>query len=206
MHGFTNKELLNIHWEQSCKSDNAQRTKMPIDDPVLQFTNVHKQLKAPFVAYADFECILEDVRDHGDKEVDTKTNITKATPDVDSNAKIYQEHVPCSFAFKVASIDSNYDLEIVLYIGEDAAETLIAASEIFEQYIKHPKPMIPLTLAEERKLQQAETCHICHSWKLPVLFHNLRGYDGHLIVKVLKRWSSNCKGSKKATWKDPRYC
>ena len=82
--------------------------------------------------------------------------------------------------------------------------------------------MIQLTLAEERKFQQAETCHICDeylgedrvrdhyhilghfrgaahnkcnlkyrikpdSWKLPVMFHNLRGYDGHLIVKVLKK-------------------
>ena len=28
-------------------------------DPTL--TNVHKQLKAPFVVYVDFECILKDV-------------------------------------------------------------------------------------------------------------------------------------------------
>ena len=52
MHGFTNKGLLKIHREQSCKTEDAERTKMQIDDPVLQFTNVHKQLKAPFVAYA----------------------------------------------------------------------------------------------------------------------------------------------------------
>ena len=96
------------------------------------------------------------------------------------------------------------------------------ASGIFEQYIKHPKPMTPLTSPEERKFQLAESCHICDehlgkdrvrdhchilshfqgaahnqcnlnfrikpdSWKLPVTFHNLRGYDGHLIVKVLKK-------------------
>ena len=24
------------------------------------------------------------------------------------------------------------------------------------------------------------------SWKLPVVIHNLKGYDGHLIVKTLK--------------------
>ena len=106
-------------------------------NPVLRLTNVHKQLKAPFVAYADFECILKDVPDHEDKEVDTKTNITNATPDADSKTKIYQEHVPCSFAFQIASIDSNYDPEIVLYNGEDAAEGIIEtlqqkASENFE--------------------------------------------------------------------------
>ena len=70
--------------------DDDQRTKMPIDDPVLWFTNVHNQLKAPFVVYSNFE-----------------------NPDVDLKTKIYQEHVPCSLT-KIASIDSNYDPEIVL--------------------------------------------------------------------------------------------
>ena len=67
----------------------------------------------------------KNVRDRKGKEVDTKTNITKAVPDVDSKSKIYQEHVPCSFAFKTTSIDSNYDPAIVIYKGEDATERLI---------------------------------------------------------------------------------
>ena len=137
VHGFTNKELIKTHREQSCKTDDAQRPKVSIDDPVLWFTNVHKQLKASFVAYVDFEFILKDVRDHEDKEVDTKTNITKSAPDVDSKTKVYQEHVPCSFVFKITSI------EIVLYKGEDAAERFmetmqLKTSKMFEQYIKHP--------------------------------------------------------------------
>ena len=37
-------------------------------DPTLRFTNVQNELKAPFVVYADFECILKDVRDHEGKE------------------------------------------------------------------------------------------------------------------------------------------
>ena len=71
MHGFTNEKLLKKHRKRSCKTDNAQRIKMPTD-PTLRFTNVHKLLKAPFVAYADFECTLKDVREHEGEEVDTK--------------------------------------------------------------------------------------------------------------------------------------
>ena len=78
-------------------------------DPILRFTNVHKQLTAPFVAYADFECILKDVRDREGEEVDTKTNITNAAPDVGPKTKIC-----CIFALKIASIDSNYDPEIII--------------------------------------------------------------------------------------------
>ena len=193
---------------------------MPTDS-TLRFTTVHKQLKATFVAYADFECILKYVRGHDGEEMNIETNITNTAPDVGPKAKIYQERVP-RFAFKIVSIDSNYDPEIVIYKGEDAAEKFIEASKVFNQHIKHPKPMIPLTLAEERKFQQAETYHICdeqldedrvrdhchilghfrgaahnqcnliyrikpNSWKLHVLFHNLRGYDGHLIVKTLEK-------------------
>ena len=37
------------------------------NDPTLRFTNVQNQLKAPFVVFADFECILKDVRDYEGK-------------------------------------------------------------------------------------------------------------------------------------------
>ena len=30
-------------------------------------------------------------------------------------------------------------------------------------------------------------------WKLPVFFHNLRGYDGHLIIKALKSSHGNVR-------------
>ena len=43
-----------------------QRNKFP-DDPRCQFTNIQKQLPAPFVVYADFESILKPV----DRDVDT---------------------------------------------------------------------------------------------------------------------------------------
>ena len=37
----------------------------------------------------------------------------------------------------------------------------------------------------------AHSCNLAHiisksDWKLPVVMHNLKGYDGHLIVKAMK--------------------
>ena len=48
-------KLLQLH-QKHCKTLNPQRTVFPNDDEkILKFTNIQKQLKAPFVAYADFD-------------------------------------------------------------------------------------------------------------------------------------------------------
>ena len=87
------------------------------------------------------------------------------------------------------------------------------AKQLFDEYIATPRPML-LTATELPSFNNATTCHIytkplgdhCHivgsyhgtahsecnlrisksSWKLTVVIHNLKGYDGHLIVKALK--------------------
>ena len=163
LHGFTREDLLTKHVKY-CKVENAQRQEMPVNDPVLQFTNVQKQLKAPFAVYADFECILQQHQQDDGSSVDTRTYIKEESRN--SNTQAFQEHIPCSFAFKVTSIDPDYNPEIVVYKGEDAAdqfiETLQAqASDIYNHYIKNPKPMTPLTDSEEEQFKQDESCHIC---------------------------------------------
>ena len=83
-----------------------------------------------------------------------------------SNTQIYQEHIPCGFAFKVTSIDPGYYPEIVMYKGEDAADQFIGtlqkqASDIYNRYIKCPEPMIPLTIDEKDQFCRVVSCHIC---------------------------------------------
>ena len=193
---------------------------------------MQKQLKAPFVAYADFECILQQHQQVGGTDVDTQTYIKEESRK--SNTQVFQEHIPFNFTFKVTFIDPDYNPKIVVYMGEDAAdqfnETLQAqASDIYNHYIKNPKPVIPLTIDEEEQFNQAESCHICSEplgadrvrdhchvlglyrgeghnacnlnyridpakWKLPVILHNLRGYDSYLIIKGLKMKYGGTRG------------
>ena len=81
-----------------------------MDDPTLKFTKVQKQLKAPFPAYAEFECILQRQRVDG-TYVYTRTYATEESRN--SNIQIFQEHIPCTFAFKVTYIDPDYNPDIV---------------------------------------------------------------------------------------------
>ena len=71
------------------------------------------------MAYADFESILKPVNGgvdvtHG---VDTETG---------SSTTVFQEHLPCSFAYKiVSSVDPDISRPLVMYCGEDAAEKFV---------------------------------------------------------------------------------
>ena len=72
LHGFKGKKneqtiedciLLKQHREY-CKTLKPQRTIFPSDEEsILKFTNIEKQLKAPFTVYCDMECALKKTSD-----------------------------------------------------------------------------------------------------------------------------------------------
>ena len=194
-----------------------QRTKFS-KDARCRFTNIQKQLPAPFGVYADFESILKPVNEDVDATQGVDTGVK-------SSSTVYQEHVPCSFAYKLVSIvDPDYSRPLVMYRGENAAEKFVRdlqqeAKQLFDEYIVTPNPML-FTATDLLSFRSADTCYICakqlgddkvrdhchitgsyrgaaHSacnlmyrliksgWKLPVIIHNLKCYDGRLIVKAL---------------------
>ena len=71
-----------------------------------------------FKIYADFECILKGLKS-SDKNYGSYT-------------KKYQDHIPCSFAYKVVSMDNTFSKKVVLYRGKNAAYRFIEA--ILEEY------------------------------------------------------------------------
>ena len=64
-------------------------------------------MPAPFKIYADFECIIKSVKNN------EKTS--------GSYTKKYQDHIPCSFAYKLVCVDNKFSKPVVLYRGENAA-------------------------------------------------------------------------------------
>ena len=154
LHAYSTQELLGAHATDCC---HAQRTKFP-DDPGCRFTDTQKQLPAPFVVYADFESILKPV----DKDVDTTQGVEVGG---ESSSHVSQEHIPCTFAYKVvSSVDPNFSRPLVMCSGENAAEKFVCdlqqeAKQLFDEYIATPKPM--LLAAEELRSFNNATCHIC---------------------------------------------
>ena len=147
--------LLKAHAKNCC---HAQRTKFP-KDPRCRFTNIQKQLPAPFVVYADFESIL--------KPVNEDVDVTQAVDTgIKSSSHVFQEQIPCSFAYKiVSSVDPDFSRPLVMYRCEDAAEMFVRklqleATQLVDEYIATPKPML-LTATESQLFTITTIFHIC---------------------------------------------
>ena len=84
LHAYWTQKLPDAHAEDCC---HAQSTKFP-KDPICRFTNIQKQLQAPFVVYADFESILKPVNEDVDVTQGVHTDI--------SSSHVFQEHILCS--------------------------------------------------------------------------------------------------------------
>ena len=78
------------------KGPNFPRTKFP-KDPRCRFTNIQKQLLAPFVLYADFESILQLI---DDEAMDNTQGVAVGGDGLAASGP-FQEHLPCRFVYKV---------------------------------------------------------------------------------------------------------
>ena len=94
-------------------------TKRKIKIKTIEFENYFKQIPVPFKIYADFECNLKSVESYEG-----------------SYSKKYQDHVPCSFAYKIVCADDRFSQPIVVFRGEKAACAFIKAIFKDHEYCK----------------------------------------------------------------------
>ena len=136
LHGFTKKKLLDAHIGD-CSKHEPQRTMLP-NEMTVKFKAIKKQLTAPFVCYADFECTLDPLSEP------ERQGACKMNEKMEPQTK-YQQHKPASFAYKIVPDvegfyhDMNYrDLSksINECYGEKVFnENLISRSYVTEQQV-----------------------------------------------------------------------
>ena len=85
----------------------------------IDFKNYFKQLSVSLKVYADFECNAQSVESYGG-----------------SYSEKYQDHIHCSFAYKLVCVDDKFTKPIVVFRGENAAYEFIKAILKEYQYCK----------------------------------------------------------------------
>ena len=201
-HAYYSAEKLKNH-EETCMNFDTCKVKLPnFGKHFLSFKNFKNKLKAPFIVYADCECILKPVQDRQDK-----------------NTIVMQEHelfaigyyFKCSYDDNFYYYRSTHDVNPAKWFAEE----LLQIAQYVEGKFKHPISMKDLTAAQVQEYLQAKTCHICEksldkkrvrdhchltgefraaahedcnlnyqdTRVIPVVFHNLSGYDAHFILR-----------------------
>ena len=214
---FSSEKVLEEHGRDCLMINGGQNVKL--EKGFIEFKNFNRQIPASFKIYADFERLLKNV----DCGVDN---------DYFCYTKKYQDHIPCSFAYKLVCVDDKFSKDVVLYRGKNAVYKFIQC--IFREYDYCRRVMkkqfnknLVMTAEQNEEFERSDICWICGKlidisdqnardhchiksgnnykgashWscninlkigkKLPVMFHNLRGYDSHLTFKELSKF--NCK-------------
>ena len=105
-----------------------------VDNNIVSFKNIKKQMNVPFVVYVDFECILETI------------NIQNSV-----NVKSIQKYIP--FAYIKCSFNASLD-KFGIYSGDDAPKHFFAklvkdCTDLYVNYLSIVKPMNTLTAPQQ---------------------------------------------------------
>ena len=161
LHGHSRSGLLERH-KPECKGllKSPTRTNMPKQgENKISFTNYHKQIKAPYVVYADFECR---VRKIATCEPDNEHSFTMKT----------EKHEPCGLSYVVVRSDGQ-TFRPYTYRGEDAVFVFLRYLQNHERKMRkdmeNKRPLV-MTNQDWQKYKSAGECHICNKSLYKALF------------------------------------
>ena len=144
---FSSKNLLIKH-KENCLSINCKHS-VKLEKRIIEFENYFKQIPVLFKICADCECNLRGVECFEGSYI-----------------KKHQDHIPCSFAYKVVSVDDRFTKRIFVYRGENAAYELIKAILTEDKYCKkvinkHFNKNLIIRKKEEPLFEQRNNYCIC---------------------------------------------
>ena len=209
---FTKEELLEKHIKY-CSNNAAAVVKMPDPNTYLHFKNYYKQLPIPFVVYADFECFTKPMNTCSPNPKDSYNyNYQKHEP---SGFCFYVKGIVDKKITPIIYTKTSEDEDVAKVFVEKLTEVTKGIYNDFyrrpkplrltsaEQKSFEEANICHICNCELKKDKVRDHCHFTGQYRgaahnkcnlmckkpkvLPVIFHNLQGYDAHLFIKQLAR-------------------
>ena len=153
LHGFIRQDLLDVH-RKYCDKFDFQKVSYPKEgiDDVLEFKDFQKQMRVPFVIYADFECYA--------KKVDT------CLPNPNKASTTHQTKFDaCGYSYVVVSSNDKYSKPARVYRGDDAVqhffENIFEEEMFIDEILRDPEELI-MNEETEKHFQEATNCYVCN--------------------------------------------
>ena len=207
---FTKEELLEKHIKY-CSNNQTVAVKMPEPNTMLYFKNYYKQLPIPFVVYADFECFTKPMNSCSPNPKESYNyNNQKHEP---SGFCFYIKGIVDKKFLPVIYTKTRDDEDISKVLVEKLREVTKGIYNDFYRKPK-PLRLTPteqksfekavtchICNKELKEDKVRDHCHFTGKYRgaahnscnlqcrkpmiLPVIFHNLQGYDAHLFIKQI---------------------
>ena len=216
LHGYTREDILEAH-KSDCRGvgQTAVRVEMPEagKNDKITFQNHHKQFLAPFVIYADFEALTTKIEG---PELDPSVSSTQRTQLHETCSYCYvvvrcdgKTETPVEYRGPDAS---EHFLRAIQAEEREIKKVLANPKDMLmttEDILNHSRADVchicekPFACAGD---SVRDHCHITGKYRgaahatcnlklrldpkttvIPVVFHNLRGYDSHLLMQAISR-------------------
>ena len=141
------------HFGRGCLAIEGQRIQMPKEGDTISFKNHTRKSEAPYVMYADFECLTMKYSSKISKPLDQNISYTEK----------YQHHKPCGYKINIVNRTTD-ESESYVYRGSDCMEHFVKPCiKIKYQIMDKLKVNVPIIMTNEDgyNFMNATHCGIC---------------------------------------------
>ena len=209
LQGFKTQESRDNHYDY-CRSNESVRIEMPTRNPIVSYSNGQHQFKVPFVMYADFESILEPIQGVSNDPAQSSTrgvNIHKPSGWCLHSKFAYGKVKKPTMQYRGPDCVEKFCEKIIseakrLYKSFPEVSMLPLTKVQKKEYNKATKCHICFREFKD-KGKVRDHCHYTGVYRgaahfgcnlrykipsyIPVVFHNLAGYDVHLFIRELAK-------------------